>query len=350
MINIKVQASGSYDVILSPGILRKAGEQIRQTCGGSVCAVVTDDLVDRLYFGKLKDSMTGSGYRVVKFVVAHGEQSKNADNYIALLNFLSCSGVTRFDVVAALGGGVVGDLAGFAAATYMRGIQLVQLPTTLLACVDSSVGGKTAINLASGKNLAGAFYQPSLVLCDSLVLDTLSSDIYKDGCAEVIKYGVIADKALFEMLKEPIQPRIAEIIARCITIKRDIVVKDERELGLRKLLNFGHTVGHALESLSGFGISHGRAVAVGMAVITRASYRNGLCGRDTADELLSVLQRHELPDKTRYSADDIAKAALSDKKRKAGQIDLIVPSSIGQCEVEACPVGELKAFIASGLE
>ena len=146
----------------------------------------------------------------------------------------------------------------------MRGIQLVQLPTTLLACVDSSVGGKTAINLASGKNLAGAFYQPSLVLCDSLVLATLSSAIYKDGCAEVIKYGVIADKALFEMLKEPIQPRIAEIIARCITIKRDIVVKDERELGLRKLLNFGHTVGHALESLSGFGISHGRAVAVGM--------------------------------------------------------------------------------------
>ncbi len=349
MRTIQVSASKTYDVVISPGMLEQSGERIKTVCGGSLCALVTDDLVDQLYAKQVEASMLRSGYRVIRTIIKNGEQSKNAETYIALLNFLASNGVTRKDVLVALGGGVVGDLTGFAAATYMRGTALVQLPTTLLACVDSSVGGKTAIDLDSGKNLAGAFYQPDLVLCDTLTLNTLSPEIFRDGCAEVIKYGFIADNDLLYLLKEPILPRIEEIIARCVTIKRDIVCEDEQDLGLRQLLNFGHTFGHAIESLSGYTVSHGSAVAIGMAIMTRAAVSKGLCDKTVQSALEALLRQYGLPCNTAYDARSIAHTALSDKKRSDSSINLIVPVDLGKCEIMNYPVQELEAFIAQGL-
>ncbi|NLA85923.1 MAG: 3-dehydroquinate synthase, partial [Clostridiales bacterium] len=290
MKKITVNASKTYDIQIGAGLLDQAGSYIADTVKGRTAAIVTDDRVDALYSGRLTASLATAGFTVIKYVIPNGEPSKNASQFIALLNYLADAKLTRADAVVALGGGVVGDLAGFAASSYMRGIGFIQIPTTLLAAVDSSVGGKTAIDLDSGKNLAGTFYQPDLVLCDHTLLDTLSEDYYRDGLAEVIKYGVIADRELFDMLKPPLKLRIEEIIARCVTIKRDIVSIDEKESGPRKLLNFGHTIGHAVETRSNYALSHGKAVAVGMAVISRASSKMGICDTDTCDQIISVIQ------------------------------------------------------------
>ena len=204
MITVSIRASKHYDVCIQRGLLPQVGEYIRNVAGGMTAAIVTDDTVDALYGEVLRESLQAQGYRVVKFVIPHGESSKNAANYIALLNYLAEQSVTRTDCIVALGGGVPGDLAGFTAATYLRGVSFVQIPTTLLAMVDSSVGGKTAIDLDAGKNLAGAFYQPDLVLCDTDVLQSLPADVFADGCAEVIKYGIILDEELIDRLKQPI--------------------------------------------------------------------------------------------------------------------------------------------------
>ena len=200
MRTIQVNASRSYEIHIGAGLLPEAGEKIRPFCPGGLCAVVTDDIVDGLYADRLEQSLASADLRVVKFVFSHGEQGKNAENYLSLLNFLAESGLTRADCVVALGGGVPGDLAGFAAATYLRGVGFVQIPTTLLAAVDSSVGGKTAIDLPAGKNLAGAFYQPDLVLCDTDTLATLPDKQFRAGCAEVIKYAMLFDAEMFSDL------------------------------------------------------------------------------------------------------------------------------------------------------
>ncbi|UOO38616.1 3-dehydroquinate synthase [Oscillospiraceae bacterium CM] len=349
MKTIQVNASKTYDICIERGLLADAGVRIRTASGGSTCCVVTDDVVNALYGDQLVETLSAAGYTVVRFVIENGESSKNAENYIRLLNFLADSQLTRTDVVAALGGGVVGDLAGFAAATYLRGIHFVQLPTTLLAAVDSSIGGKTGIDLNAGKNLAGAFYQPNLVLCDPDVMKTLRDETFKDGVAEIIKYGVIADKTLFSMLAEPIAPRLDDIIARCDAIKRDVVSRDERESGPRKLLNFGHTVGHAIEALSNFSISHGCAVAVGMAVIARASAKSGFCSTETSASIIDRIQTNGLPTETNITADALARAARSDKKRSGGTITLVLPKEIGVCTLEEMPVDRLEGFFALGL-
>jgi 3-dehydroquinate synthase len=349
MKTITVTASKTYEVMIGPDLLASAGALASELVKGLSAAIVTDDIVGPLYRERLAASLKKAGFRVVSFVVRHGEASKNAENYFALLNFLAEERFTRGDTVFALGGGVVGDLSGFAASTYMRGLRLVQLPTTLLAAVDSSVGGKTAIDLIAGKNLAGTFYQPDLVLCDTSALATLPGEILTDGVAEVIKYGVLADEALFHMLKDPVMPRLEEIIARCVAIKRDIVQRDETETGPRKLLNFGHTVGHAVEALSNYAISHGRAVAVGMAVVARASSKKGLCTQDTAEQIVNLIGSFDLPTATEYSAARLAGAALHDKKRSGGSITLVVPEAIGRCVLRETPVSALEEFIGLGL-
>ena len=349
MTTIKVSASKTYDVVVGRELLRSAGMLASGLVKGRSAAVVTDDTVGPLYAEALSASLLKAGFRVALFSIPHGEISKNADNYIALLNFLAESKMTRGDVVYALGGGVVGDLAGFAASTYMRGMRLVQLPTTLLAAVDSSVGGKTAIDLPAGKNLAGTFYQPDLVLCDTATLETLPKEIFTDGLSEVVKYGVIADETLFDMLNASVAQNLEEIISRCVAIKRDIVEEDETETGPRKLLNFGHTVGHAVEALSNFEITHGRAVAIGMAIMARAADASGLCQVDAAQHLVSLLQRLGLPTETDFTAAALAQAALSDKKRSGGTITLVVPEKIGVCTLRETPVAELEAFIGLGL-
>jgi len=350
MKTITIKTSKTYDITIGTGILEDAGSIISQRAGGKAAAIVTDDNVAALYEERLAHTLIKNGYRVVRYVFPHGESSKNAETFFAILNFLADEKISRSDVAVALGGGVAGDLAGFAAACYMRGIRFVQVPTTLIAAVDSSVGGKTAVNLAAGKNLAGAFYQPDAVLCDVSLLSTLKEEVFKDGCAEVIKYGVIADRVLFESLEKPIHTQLEDVITRCIEIKRDIVTEDEFEHGARKLLNFGHTVGHAIELLSGYRTSHGHAIAAGMAIAARAAIRMGICETHCLQSILQMLRLYELPENTIYKAEELTRVCLSDKKRDSDNLTMIFPVKIGQCVLKKIPVSELEAVIRLGLE
>jgi len=351
MKTINVSASKSYDVLVGDGLLRQAGEKIAAVCGnrasGGINAVmlVTDDTVNGLYGDAAENSLRSAGYTVSRFVFPSGERSKNMDTFAALLNALGDANLTRSDAVAALGGGVPGDMAGFAAAVYLRGIRFIQMPTTLLAMVDSSVGGKTAIDLKTGKNQAGAFYQPDIVLCDTGVLETLPGEVFTDGCAEMIKHGVILSAELFGLLKQPVMPRLEDIIARNIAIKRDIVVADEKDAGIRKILNFGHTIGHGVEKLSGYAVTHGKAVSVGMAAASRGAYRLGICGADCYDEIIGMLERYGLPVETDIEPERLIEAALYDKKRGGGHISFILPERIGKCVIKEFPIESLDEFM-----
>jgi 3-dehydroquinate synthase len=330
-------------------LLPEAGERIAAVCGGETAMLVTDDTVNALYGDILTRSLIEAGYRTERFVFPHGEQSKNMETYLSLQNALAEARLTRSDVVVALGGGVTGDMAGFAAATYLRGVPFVQIPTTLLAMVDSSIGGKTAINLTKGKNLVGAFYQPSVVLCDTGTLATLPDDVFQDGVAEMIKHGVIQSAELFELLKAPIVPQLEDIIARNITIKRDIVALDERDTGVRQLLNFGHTIGHGVEKHSGYTVTHGKAVAIGMVIASRGAFRMGLCAENCHREIVEMTRRYQLPSRTDFPAEQLIDAAFSDKKRSGGSITLVLPERIGKCVLKSFPLAGLAEFIRLGL-
>ena len=349
MKKITVNASNKYDVIIEKNILARSGELCAEVISPCRACIVTDDTVAKLYLGTVDASMRAAGFETLNFVFEHGEGSKTTDTLVELLEFLARSEFTRSGCLIALGGGVVGDLCGFAASVYMRGIKFVQIPTTLLAAVDSSVGGKTAVDLKAGKNLAGAFYQPSRVICDPATLDTLPSETFADGCAEVIKYGVINDKELFDTLKAPIRENIEYVIARCVTNKRDIVEADEFDNGTRQLLNLGHTIGHAIELLSDFKITHGCAVAIGTVVVTRAAVACGYCSAEELDLVCEAFKRAELPTECDFDARSIATAALADKKRSGEYITLVIPYAIGDSRLVKMPVSELYDFIAKGI-
>ena len=253
---VSVAASRRYDILIERGLLNRAGKLVRSVTNVGTVMLVSDDSVWPLYGETVQKSLEDTGVSVCQFVFPHGEGSKCAKTYLALLDALCENRLTRADAVVALGGGVVGDLTGFAASTYLRGIGFIQIPTTLLAMVDSSVGGKTAIDLPAGKNLAGAFYQPWLVLCDPDCLDSLPDEIFRDGCAEVIKYAVLGNAPFFDELKNtPPHAQLEHIIETCVRMKRDIVAQDEFDRGQRQLLNLGHTFGHGIEACSGFSVS-----------------------------------------------------------------------------------------------
>ena len=344
MKTVTVNASKTYDILIGRELLPKLGTQAAKLGRAKKVCIVSDTNVWPLYGKTAQASLESAGFQVVSFVFPSGEASKNGLTYLERLNFLAESKLTRSDLLVALGGGVVGDLAGFAAATYLRGIRFIQVPTTLLAAVDSSVGGKTAIDLPAGKNLAGAFCQPSLVLCDTDTLNTLSMDIFRDGCAEVIKYGILYDPILFSTLEaQGLSFDREAVITRCVELKRDVVMLDEFDTGERMKLNLGHTIGHGVEAGSQFTISHGKAVAIGTAIVCRASH----C-RDTR-RILSVLNSFGLPTATEDSADALYEYTLSDKKRSGGMVNLILPRSVGHCEIVPTPVSELKSFIKAGL-
>jgi 3-dehydroquinate synthase len=352
MRSVEVNASKKYSVWIDggeDGLLSQAGKRIAGVCGGEAAVLVTDDIVNEKYGDTVERSLQAVGYVTTRFVFPHGEQSKNIETYVSLLNALTEANLTRSDVVVALGGGVVGDLAGFAAATYLRGIRFVQIPTTLLAMVDSSVGGKTAVDLSAGKNQVGAFYQPDLVLCDAGALETLPADIFLDGCAEIIKHGVILSAELFELLREPIIPQMEDIIARNVTIKRDIVVADERDTGIRQILNFGHTIGHGIEKHSNYGVTHGKAVAIGMVIASRGATRMGLCGEDCHTEIVEAVRRYQLPTETDIPPESLIEAAFFDKKRSGQRITLILPERIGKCVAKSFSMDELANFIRLGM-
>ena len=349
MKKVTVTASLTYDVLIDNGILDRAGDESAKVIKPCNAAILTDSNVAPLYAERLEKSLAASGFSPIRFTIKAGEESKSAESYLSFLNFLAENQITRADCIFALGGGVVGDLAGFAAATYLRGIRFIQIPTTLLAMVDSSVGGKTAIDIPSGKNLVGAFYQPSLVLCDPKTLDTLTEEVFADGCAEVIKYGIINDKELFEKLKSPISGQIDEIIERCVIDKRDVVNADERDVGVRQLLNLGHTAAHSIEALSHFNVSHGSAVAIGTAIIARAATKLGYCPEDDRDQIVNMLKSYALPTDCPYSASELAEVAFRDKKRNGDTINLILPFGIGNSRIHKIPVTDLESFFAAGL-
>ena len=349
MKTVHIDASRSYDVRIGRGLLDDCGRQIAERVRCASAAVVADDTVYALYGERVCASLEAAGVRTVCYVFPHGEKSKNLLEYAKILNFLAENRVTRADALIALGGGVTGDLGGFAAATYLRGIPFVQLPTTLLAAVDSSVGGKTAVNLPAGKNLAGAFYQPELVLCDLDTLDSLPREIFLDGCAEVIKYAVLGSRELFALLADiPSGKGLEEVTARCVEMKRDFVQSDERDRGARQMLNLGHTFGHAVEASSRFTLSHGKSVAIGMTMILRAACSRGLCSAETRDAVIALLQRYGLPTECPYPADMLLGALSADKKIFGTRLNLVVPTDIGACRLLPVGVDELSGWLRDG--
>ena len=358
---VSVRASRNYDVLIAPGLLSTIGEKVREIFPkAKTAAIITDDNVKKLYLEPVTRNLSAAALTTPYYSIPPGEASKNGEQYLSLLNWLCENKLTRSDIIIALGGGVAGDLAGFTAATYLRGIPLIQIPTTLLAMVDSSVGGKTGIDLPAGKNLAGSFYQPSLVLCDTKTLETLPELIFKDGIAEVIKYGMLGSVEILETLNfqtiipvptaaKPHPQSLVPIIEQCVSIKRDIVQRDEFDTGERMLLNLGHTIGHAIEKLSEYKISHGFAVAAGMAIDTRAAFRKGLCPKDCLDTLNDLLDRFGLPNSSDFSARELYEAALSDKKREGDMITNVVPRALGKSEPLKIPSSDLLDWIETGL-
>ena len=350
MQTIEVNASSTYPVHIGRGLLDCCGELISAVVKGKKCALVTDSTVVNLYADRVLLSLEKAGIEARLCVFPAGEQSKNLTTYAALVEQFSAMGLTRSDFVVALGGGVTGDMAGFAAATWQRGVAYIQMPTTFLAASDSSVGGKTAVDLPAGKNLVGAFHQPKMVICDTDTFDTLPEAVFADGVAETVKHGLIADADFFRLLmEEDIREHIDAVVGRNIAIKAAVVGEDEFERGKRKLLNFGHTLGHAVEKRSDFSITHGHAVAIGMVLASRAAEKLGFSPPGTLDTVLACNQRFGLPTACPYSAEEIYTAAISDKKRQGGSIDVVVLSRVGQARTQRLTMEELRTFVEAAL-
>ncbi len=332
MKKVSVGASKKYEVLIGRGLLAELGRLTAEVKPCCRVALITDDVVDCLYGDRAKKSLEDAGFCVVRYVFKNGERSKDLSTYADILDWLSESGITRTDLIAALGGGVCGDMAGFAAATFLRGLDYIQIPTTLLSMVDSSVGGKTAVDLKAGKNLVGAFHQPIRVICDTETLSTLSEEIFADGASETIKYGILKDRRIFDLFNEGrAKEEIDDIIRRSVEIKSWYVEQDEFDTGLRMYLNLGHTAGHAVEKLSDFSVSHGHAVAIGMVIAADMAASLSLMKREDAELIKDNLKRNGLPVSTPFSAEELGEAALSDKKRMGGSIKLILPTGIGSC-------------------
>ncbi len=335
-------------IIIGNGQFMQAGTLLKDMGIAGKVAVISDDTVSELYGAQLQDILEKAGFEPFFHNIKPGEASKDLDNFGRIMVFLAKRQFTRSDVIVALGGGVVGDIAGFAASVYLRGVQVVQIPTTLLACVDSSVGGKTGIDLPQGKNLVGAFWQPVMTLVDPTLLRSLPEGIYRDGLAEVVKYAAICDAALYDLLPYDLSEE-EKVISRSISIKEDIVSRDERDKGERQLLNFGHSFGHAIERLSGYSLSHGRAVAIGMALMAKASQSKSFCSPQDAGKLIGMLRVLGLPIDCPYDAEDIFQAMLLDKKRQQGNITLVMMHAIGDCRLHSLPLSEAYEVLKLGL-
>ncbi len=346
--SVHVNASKPYDVIIGEKALLSSGDLLKRYIPTARAIIVSDDRVAPLHLSSLEKVLSCVNIQAESFIFPHGEQSKNAAIYLELLNAFASKKLHRGDTIIALGGGVVGDLAGFAAATYLRGIPYIQVPTTLLSAVDSSVGGKTAINLPSGKNLVGAFYQPSLVLCDTNMLKTLDEENIKCGMAEVIKYALLGDAAFYDALMKK-SLNFDAIITRCVEMKSEIVAHDEFDRGTRKLLNFGHTLAHAIEACSQYKIPHGLAVSLGMAMMAQIAERNGCCSEETKNGIFAILKAYDLPVTSPFTLSQLAEKLTSDKKVEGTSIDLVIPASIGHCILRSTPLNELNAFILKGM-
>ncbi len=331
---ISLEISSSYDIFIGDGLISNAAEYISKAVSSKKFAIISDDNVSPLYSKTLEDSLSSLGFSFCKFVFPHGESSKSAETLLKIYNFLAENNITRSDCIIALGGGVVGDISGYAAASFLRGVNFINIPTSLLAQVDSSVGGKTAINISAGKNLVGAFKQPSLVLCDTKSLETLPLEYFIDGFGEIIKYAMISSEELFDILEkhdlDSIKPQLSDIIFRCLSIKADVVTSDEFDTGNRMLLNFGHTLGHAIEKFYNYsGISHGVAVGIGMFLVTKASCNHSMTDLSALERLSNCLKNYSITTKSPLSSYELGKLAFNDKKRLGGSINIVLCDKIG---------------------
>lgn len=336
--------SGEYEVLIRKGASSDIGKKLKQIARGNKTAIITDDVVMPLYSDSIIGELNGCGFETCVYVLPHGEASKNGREYLKILEFLAESGLDRRDTVVALGGGVVGDIAGFAAATYLRGIDCVQIPTTLLSMTDSSVGGKTAIDLKAGKNLAGAFKQPKFVAIDTDFLETLPEAEIKNGLGELIKYAVIDGGEILTMLEDGFGKNVQKIVEAAVDIKRRVVEADEKESGLRRILNFGHTPAHAAEKLSGFTLPHGVAVAAGVNLMLRASVRKADCPARDAQRIEKLCVKYGLPVAFEYTAKRLAEASAGDKKTEGEFINLVLADKIGSVFSIKVPKTELEEY------
>ncbi len=349
MQTVSVKTNKPYNVYIGTGLLPRLAEFLPKDLKIGKAILVTDDNVAPLYARTVTKALESAGFTVYAFVIPHGEPSKCQAELFRLLDFMAQRHINRADCMFALGGGVVGDLTGFAASVYLRGIAFVQLPTTVLAACDSSVGGKTAIDLPAGKNLVGSFYQPRAVICDYQTFATLPGEIFADGMAEVIKYGMIVDRALIETLKGDILSCLEQVLTRCVQIKANIVEQDTFDTSIRQLLNFGHTVGHAIEAASEYTIPHGSAVAMGMAIVSRGCAALGMCTQEVPDTLLRLLKKYGLPDGCNYSAEQLHEITLHDKKSTTDGVQLIVPTGLGKCTIAPTASADVLKIIKAGL-
>lgn len=347
MKKVTVNTSTPYDILIERGLIDKSGELIRSVTGAKKACLITDSNVGAIYAERVTASLERAGFETALFAFPAGESEKRLDTVASMLSFMADFRMTRGDIVVALGGGVTGDMAGFAAAVYMRGVSFVQIPTSLLAQVDSSVGGKTGVDIPQGKNLVGAFHQPILVIIDPDTLETLSERFLRDGMGEVIKYGCIKDAALFRTLEnENAFDIIEDIIETCVCIKRDVVDRDEKERGERMLLNFGHTLGHSLEKLYNFeGLTHGEAVAIGMVRLALAGEQAALTEKGTAERIKSLCERYGLPTSDPASSGELSELCKSDKKSGGDSVNLVLLKRIGESFIRKTPFSELESFI-----
>jgi len=349
MKRITVNLNNSYDILLGDNLFSKTPKLIMPFCESKKILVITDSNVEKLYGKKLINLLEKNGFETCLFSFSAGEESKNNDTLFEILDFAFNNGFTRNDIFIGLGGGVVGDITGLSASLYMRGVSYISIPTTLLSAVDSSIGGKTAVNMKSGKNVIGTFNQPALVICDTKIIKNLSENIFAEGLGEVIKYGVIKDKSILDTVKKgETKGNIDDIIEKCLNIKREVVEPDEFDnLGIRNVLNAGHTIGHAIEVESGFDVPHGKAVALGLVIEANIANKLGLCGKTTVTEIEKAVKTVVDISKYEIKPETIATLCLKDKKNKDSRITFLLPEKIGKMKEVLLSKEELTSLFES---
>lgn len=348
MERVRVAVAPTYDVMIGRDILSQAGQLLGKQIEGKQVLIVTDKNIEaHHYLAKLTNTISEGAEQIHQYILPAGEAEKSMDNVKIMVEHLANLNFSRNDILIALGGGVIGDLVGFVASVYLRGVDFIQIPTTLLAAIDSSVGGKTAVDLPQGKNLVGAFHQPTVVLCDVDTFKTLPPAIFEDGCSELIKYGMIMSPQLLDQLLNMTQPlnaaskELVAIIKKCVEMKASVVQQDERDTGKRQLLNYGHTLGHAIEQASDYQISHGRSVAIGQSIMLRMATEEGYIKDNYTDKIDGLLkQYHLLERKPYYDFEILSAIMLRDKKRRRADITIVLPTNYGECQLFSLPLDE----------
>lgn len=351
---IDINTNKNYQITLQEGIIHQIGfEMMRHHNGGKIC-IISDKNSNKYWGTSLSNSLEGMGFELHSLVFPPGETTKNFANLEKIINYLAQHRFSKSDFLIGLGGGVIGDLTGFAASIYMRGVEFYNIPTTLLSAVDSSVGGKTAVNLPTGKNMVGTFWQPSGLFFDINTLSTLPKDQIKNGLGEVIKSGVIMDESIISLMENHWPDRLPEIteelIYKSINVKKEIVQQDEREKGPRQTLNLGHTVGHAVENLSGYKIPHGQAVSIGLLIMAKLAERMDWAQGNMSYRLEHLYQRYSIDVACPFAPKEIAQEIMADKKRRGDTITLAIPLKIGQCTLRNVEISQIQGLLERGME